>query len=316
MTLSAAAKLPAQPRKSGGLLNHLKKYKWLYLLFVPTFIYYIVFAYVPMYGLLIAFKNYSPNLGIWGSPWVGLKWFKEFVHSIYFTRLLGNTITINLYDLAVGFPLPILLAVMINEVRMNFLKRSVQTIVYLPHFISTVVVAGMMVAFLSPSTGIINTIIKAFGGQSIHFLAEPSWFQSIFVWSGVWQNAGWSSIIYIAALAGVDEALYEAAKVDGANDWQRLIYITLPCIVPTIVIMLILRIGSIFTVGYEKIILLYNPTTYVTADVISTYIYRRGILGADFSYSTAIGLFNSVINFLALFFFNKLSRRLSDISLW
>lgn len=292
------------------------KSRYLYILLMPVVVYYIVFAYVPMYGLLIAFKNYNPYQGIWGSPWIGLQHIKDFLQSVYFWRLIRNTISINLYDLLVGFPAPIILALMINEVYNNTFKRVVQTIVYLPHFISTVVVAGMLVSFLSPSTGIVNSFIKALGGKPIHFLAEPAWFQSIYVWSGVWQHAGWGSIIYLAALTSIDQQLYEAATIDGASKWQRLIYITIPGIMPTIVIMLILRIGSIFSVGFEKIILLYNPSTYSTADVISTYIYRRGILNADFSYSTAIGLFNSLINFTMLVLFNRISRSISEISLW
>lgn len=307
---------PVQRNKFSIFIRDMNRSKYLYILLVPTIIYFIIFAYVPLYGLLIAFKSYNPYQGIWGSPWVGLQYIEDFLKSIFFWRLVGNTITINLYDLAVGFPLPIILALMINEVKNNFYKRSVQTLVYLPHFISVVVVAGMLVSFLSPSTGMINAIIKALGGQPIHFLAEPGWFKSVYVWSGVWQGAGWGSIIYLASLAGIDQELYEAATVDGANNWHKLRYVTIPGIIPTIIIMLILRVGSLFSVGFEKIILLYNPLTYKTADVISTYIYRRGIIGADFSYSTAIGLFNSIINFAMLVVFNKFSRRISETSLW
>lgn len=297
-------------------VKDIMKSKYLYILFLPTILYFFIFAYMPLYGLIIAFKSYNPYQGILKSPWVGMQYFKDFLNSIYFWRLITNTITINLYDLAVGFPAPIILALMINEVKNNVYKRTVQTIIYLPHFISVVVLAGMMVSFLSPSSGIINMFIKALGGNPVHFLAEPGWFKSVYVWSGVWQGAGWGSIIYLASLAGIDIELYEAATVDGANGWHKLKYITIPGIIPTIIIMLILRIGSLFSIGFEKIILLYNPLTYKTADVISTYVYRRGILGADFSYSTAIGLFNAVINFIMLVLFNKFSRKISETSLW
>ncbi len=269
-----------------------------------------------MYGLIIAFKDFSPAKGIWGSEWVGLEHFKTFMSSIYFWRLLWNTIGINIYELVVGFPAPIILALIINEVRKEKFKKVVQTVVYLPNFISTVVVAGMIIAFLSPSSGVVNHFIKILGGEPIHFLAEPAWFKTIYVWTGVWQFCGWGSIIYLAALAGIDVQLYEAATVDGASSWQKLIHITLPGIIPTIIILLILRMGSIFSVGYEKIILLYNPQTYETADVISTYVYRRGILQADFSYSSAISLFNNVINFIMLVVVNKLSSKVSETSLW
>lgn len=294
----------------------LYKSRYLYIMIAPVVAYYLIFHYGPMYGAQIAFRNFNPFQGIWNSPWVGFHYFEQFFDSVYFWRLIKNTLFINIYDLIVGFPAPIILALMLNEVNNNMFKRTVQTIVYLPHFISTVVVVGMLVAFLSPSTGIVNTFIKALGGQPIHFLAEPGWFRSIYVWSGVWQGAGWGSIIYLAALTGIDPALYEAAIVDGASRWQRLVHITIPSIVPTIIIMLILRMGSMFNVGFEKIMLMYNPITYETADVISTYVYRRGILGAEYSFSTAVGLFNSVINFIMLVTFNAISRRVSETSLW
>ena len=294
----------------------MRKSKYLYFMFLPVLIYYIVFCYSPMYGLIIAFKNFSPYKGMWKSPWVGLDHFKDFINSVYFGRLVRNTITINLYDLLVGFPIPIILALFINEVKNEKFKRSVQTVVYLPHFISTVIICGMLVAFLSPSSGMINNFRQFLGREPVHYLAEPQWFKTIYVWSGIWQHAGWGSIIYLAALSGIDLELYEAATVDGASNWQKLLHITIPGILPTIIIMLILRIGSMFSIGFEKIMLLYNPTTYETADVISTYVYRIGILGGNFSYSTAIGLFNSIINFILLITFNKISKQLTEISLW
>ena len=297
-------------------MKRLYESKFLYLLILPVIVYYFIFYYIPMYGLIIAFKDFNAFKGIIGSPWAGFKHFKAFFESPFAYRLIRNTLAINIYDLVVGFPAPIILALLINEVKSNRFKRSVQTIVYMPHFISVVVICGMIISFLSPSTGIINHFIKTLGGEPIHFLAEPKWFRTIYVLSGVWQSAGWGSIIYLAALSGIDISLYEAATVDGANRWQKLIYVTLPGILPTIIIMLILRMGKMFTVGFEKIMLLYSPLTYDTADVISTYVYRKGILDANYSYTTAIGLFNSAINFVMLVLFNKFSRRISETSLW
>lgn len=297
-------------------LNGMYRSRYLYLLILPAILYFFIFHYVPMYGLLIAFKDFNAFKGIWNSPWVGLKHFKTFFESQFAYRLIRNTLLINLYDLAVGFPIPIILALFINELYNEKFKKTVQTTVYMPYFISTVVISGMLVSFLSPSSGMINQIRQMFGGEPIHFLAEPSWFRSVYVWSGVWQGAGWGSIIYLAALAGIDMELYEAATVDGANKWHKMIYITIPGILPTIIIMLILRVGSMLNVGFEKIMLLYNPLTYETADVISTYVYRKGILDANYSYTAAIGLFNSIINFILLISINKLSRRVSETSLW
>lgn len=297
-------------------LRNVYRCRYLYLMIAPVFAYYLIFHYGPMYGTQIAFRNFNPFEGIWNSPWVGFKYFKQFFQSHYFGRLIRNTLLINIYDLAVGFPAPIILALMINEVRNKYFRRTVQTIVYLPHFISTVVVVGMINSFLSPRNGIINIILGFFGIEPIHFLQEPGWFRTIYVWSGVWQGAGWGAIVYLAALTSIDPQLYEAAIVDGASRWKRLIHITIPGIVPTIIIMLILRMGSMLSVGYEKIILMYNPMTYETADVISTYVYRRGIQGAEYSFSTAVGLFNSVINFAMLVTFNAISRKVSEISLW
>lgn len=290
--------------------------RYLYILFIPVLIYYLLFRYWPIYGLVIAFKKFNPYQGMFGSPWIGFQNFTRFFDSVYFGRLIKNTVGINLYNLAVGFPAPIILALMLNEVRKNSVKRAMQTIVYLPHFLSIVVVAGMIIQFLSPSSGIINTAIKALGLRPVHFLADPAWFKTVYVLSGVWQEAGWGSIIYLAALAGIDIQLYEAATVDGATSMQKLRHVTLPGIVPTIIVMLILRMGSMFSVGFEKIILLYNSVTYVTADVISTYVYRTGILKSDFSFSTAVDLFNSIINFILLISFNKISKKATETSLW
>ena len=272
--------------------------------------------YAPMYGAQIAFRDFSPVLGITGSKWVGFKYFIQFFKSEYFGRLIKNTLGISLYSIIVSFPIPIILALLINEVRGKFFKRSVQTVVYLPHFISAVVVVSILSALLSPSSGLINQLITAFGGTPIHFMAEPKYFKTIYVLSDIWQSAGYGSIVYMAALTGIDPSLYEAATVDGASKWDKLIHITLPGLLPTIIIMLILRMGSIFSVGYEKIMLMYNPATYETADVISTYVYRRAFESGDYSFSAAVGLFNSVINFTIIVLFNKFSKKISEVSLW
>lgn len=312
------AKTPIARKKTilAEIGSNLYRSRYLYMLIAPIAFYYFIFHYIPMYGLVIAFKDFNPYQGILQSPWVGFSHFVNFFHSPFAYRLIRNTVAINVYDLIAGFPIPIILALMINEVKGNWFKRGVQTIVYMPHFISIVVISGMLVSFLSPSSGFINKFISILGGQPIHFLAEPGWFRSVYVWSGVWQGAGWGSIIYLAALSGIDVELYEAATVDGASKWQKMKYITFPGILPTVIIMLILRMGSMFSVGFEKIMLLYSPMTYETADVISTYVYRQGILNADYSYTSAIGLFNSVINFILLVAVNKLSRRISETSLW
>lgn len=290
--------------------------KYLYLMLLPALVWYIVFMYAPMYGAQIAFRDFKPFLGITKSPWVGWRYFIQFFQSEYFGRLIKNTLGISLYSILVSFPLPIILALILNEVRNKKFQKGVQTIVYLPHFISMVVMVSIINSFLSPSSGMLNGIIEFFGGDPIHFMAEPQYFKTIYVLSDVWQNAGYNSIVYLAALTSIDPALYEAATVDGASKWDKLIHITLPGIMPTIMIMLILRMGSMFSVGYEKIMLMYNEATYETADVISTYVYRRAFKSGDYSFSTAIGLFNSVINFVIIMVFNKISKKISEVSLW
>jgi putative aldouronate transport system permease protein len=296
--------------------NKIWRSRYLYLMILPVTIYFVIFHYTPMYGAQIAFKDFNPFDGIVNSPWVGFKYFKQFFESVYFTRLIRNTLIINIYSILIGFPAPIILALMINEVVSTKFKRVIQTIVYLPHFISIIVVSGMIMSFLSTRSGIINMIIRFFDGESIQFMATPSWFPTIYVFSGVWQEAGWGSIIYLAAITSIDTELYEAAIIDGSSKWKQLIHITLPSLIPTIIIMLILRMGGLFTVGFEKIMLLYNPLTYDTADVISTYVYRRGVLGMEYSFSTAVGLFNSVINLLMLALFNAFCKKVSETSLW
>ncbi|MEQ2389221.1 ABC transporter permease subunit [Waltera intestinalis] len=293
----------------------IKKCKYLYIMMLLPIIYYILFHYLPLYGVLIAFKDYKIAKGVWGSPWVGFKWFEKFLADPYFWKLVKNTLLLNIYGLLWGFPVPILLALMLNEVTNAKFKRAIQTVSYLPHFISTVVVCGMVMNFLSLD-GIINQIIAAFGFDKIQFMVLPEWFRTIFTASGIWQTCGWTSIIYLSALTSVDQEILEAAMIDGANRFQRIESVTLPSIAPTISIMLIMQIGRLMSLGYEKIILLYNGSTYETADVISTYVYRRGILSADFSYSTAVGLFQSVIGVILLVASNQISKKLSDSSLW
>ncbi|TMV44210.1 sugar ABC transporter permease [Paenibacillus mesophilus] len=302
------------PRGSGW--KSVRKNWELYLFVLPTVAYFIVFHYFPMYGLQIAFRDYTPSLGIWNSPWVGLEHLERFFQSYYFWTLIKNTIGISLYELVVGFPVPIVLALALNELRGGAFKKWVQTVTYAPHFISVVVMAGMIIAFASPGSGLINLAIKAMGGEPIPFLTEPGWFKTVFVLSGVWQNMGWGTIIYLAALAGVDPQQHEAAMIDGASRFQRVWHINLPSIVPTMVILLILNVGSFMSVGFEKVFLLQNPLNLESSDVISTYVYRSGLVQGQFSFSAAIGLFNSVINFVLLLAVNRIAKRLSETSLW
>lgn len=288
----------------------------LYLLLIPVVLYFALFHYWPMYGVQIAFKDFIAVKGIDGSAWVGLKHFTRFFHSFYFGRLIRNTLGVSLYQLVVGFPVPILLALLLNEVRQNRLRKFVQTVTYAPHFLSSIVLVGMMLAFLSPKNGILNQLIVLFGGEPISFLTDPLWFKTLYVLSDIWQNAGWASIIYIAALAGIDPQLYEAAKIDGAGKWQIMKSISLRGILATIVIMFILQAGQVMSVGFEKVFLMQNNLNLESSEVISTYVYKNGLVGAQYSYATAIGLFNSLINFTMLLVFNGLSKKIGETSLW
>lgn len=296
-------------------LRDLKINKYVYLMLVPVVVYYFIFYYVPIYGVQIAFKDFSPGIGLWDSPWVGFQHFESFFNSYYFGRLLRNTLLLSFYDLIFSFPAAIVLALLLNELRSSLIKRAVQTITYMPHFISIVVISGMMVDFLARD-GLINNLLAMFGFEPIAFLRESGWFRTLYVSSNIWQSVGWGSIIYLSAMSSIDPSLYEAAKVDGANRWRQTFSITLPGIMPTVIILLILQIGHFMTVGTDKILLLYNSTTYETADVIGTFVYRKGILESDFSYSAAVGLFNSLINFTLLVLANGISRRVSDTRLW
>jgi putative aldouronate transport system permease protein len=289
--------------------------KYIYLMLLPTIAYYIIFRYIPMYGVVIAFKDFKAGLGILRSPWVGLKYFRQFFNSYYVWRLIRNTLLLNVYELIFSFPAPIILALLLNELRSNKYKRFVQTVSYLPHFISMVVVVGLIKTFFSQN-GLVNTLISNIGLKSPNFLIDPKWFRTLYIGSGIWQGVGWGSIIYLAAISGIDPMLYEAAIIDGAGRFRKITAITIPSIMPTIVILLIFRIGGMMSVGFEKVFLIYNPSIYETADVISTFVYRSGLLQVQYSYSSAIGLFNNIINFLLLVTANYMSRTVSETSLW
>lgn len=282
---------------------------------LPVLAFYILFCYKPMYGAIIAFKDFMPMKGIAASPWVGFQHFKDFFGQYYFLRILRNTVTISLASIIFGFPAPIILALLINELKSKIYMRFVQTVSYLPHFISIVVICGLILDF-TRDTGAISYFLSLFGVDKVSMLSKPELFVPIYVTSGIWQEVGWGSIIYLAALTSIDQEKYEAAKIDGANKWKQVLHITIPGIMPTIVIMLILRLGSIMNVGFEKIILLYNPGIYETADVISSFVYRKGLMDFNWSFSSAVGLFNSVINFTFLLVANWLSRKVNETSLW
>lgn len=295
--------------------------KNLYLMLIPFLAYYIIFCYMPMYGLLMAFKDYSPFKGVFGSPWApmhGFYHFYSFFTGPYLWRLVGNTLAINIWSLVFGFPAPIIFALLLNEARQKLFATTIQTISYLPNFVSVVVIAGMVVNFLSPSSGIINVFYKWISGSDtgIYFLAKPEYFRTIYVTMGIWQGFGFGSIIYTSALAGIDMELYEAARIDGAGRWRQLISITIPGIMPTIAIMLIMRLGNLLSLGYETIILLYQPVTYVKADVISTYVYRVGLIDGNYSMSTAVGLCNGVIALILVYTANTISRKIGEVGLW
>lgn len=302
-------------RKIPLIRNIIRNYD-LYLLSLPVLAYYTIFRYVPMYGVQLAFKDFRAVDGIWGSPWIGFEQFLRFFKSANFWTLIRNTLSISIYSLTVGFPLPVLLALMLNEVGHRRFKKTVQMVTYAPHFISTVVIVGMMNIFLTPGTGIVNKFFDVLGLEYIPFLSKPEWFQTLYVFSGVWQNCGWNSIIYMSVLSSVDVQLYEAARVDGATKLQKMIHIDFPSIVPTMVILFILNMGGLMNVGFEKVFLMQNPLNMRTGDVISTYVYRVGLIDGDFSFSTAVGLFNSVINFILLVSVNNISKKLGNNSLW
>ncbi|QHQ35413.1 ABC transporter permease [Algicella marina] len=296
--------------------DHLKREWQLYLMLIPTILWLAIFLYKPMYGLQIAFKDYSIFRGVAGSPWIGFEHFQTLFGNDQFLRALRNTIIISFYGLIFGFPMPILLALMFNEILRQTFKKTAQTIVYLPHFVSSVIIAGIVITAFSPSAGIVNTMLGWLGIEPIYFLTKPEWFRPIFVGTGIWQEAGFQSIVYLAAIAGVSPTLYESAVVDGASRWQMMWKITLPSILPTIIIMLIIRIGNMLEVSFEMIILLYQPATYETADVVNTFIYRQGIQGGQYDLAAAAGLFNAVVAFVLVMTANTISKRYSRTSLW
>ncbi|MNI00958.1 putative multiple-sugar transport system permease YteP [compost metagenome] len=305
-------------QKSSYFWLMLKKHKVLYLLMLPGILYYLVFKYLPMYGIIIAFQDYSVGRGILDSKFVG---FKHFIEFFYVTpdswKLIRNTVMLNIYDLCFHFPAPIVLAILFHEIKNKVFKRFVQSVSYMPHFLSTVVIAGIMVTFLSPTTGVINHfLVKLFGIEPILFIGLPEWFRTIYVSSEIWQRVGWGTILYLAAIAGIDPTLYEAAKMDGANRFQQIRHITFVGMMPVMIILFVLTLGNFMESGFQKILLLYNSMNYETSDVINTFVYRRGILDADFSFATAVGLFQSAIGLILVITANRIVRKYSETSLW
>jgi len=296
-------------------LKDCKKQKYLILLCIPAFLVVLIFNYFPIYGILIAFKEYNPAEGIMGSKWVGLKYFEFFIKDPYSLIIVKNTLLLGLYSLLWSFPAPIILALLLNEIKNKYFKKIVQTISYFPNFISAVIIVGLLKQ-LAGDDGLFNIIRSFFGAPPVLFFAEKGWFRTLYIGSGIWQGLGWGSIIYLAALSGVDTELYEAAEIDGANRWHKAIHITIPAMLPTITILLILSTASIISIGFEKVMLMYNPSIYEVSDVISTYVYREGIEGARFSYTTAVGLIQSVVAFILIYFSNLVSRKVSETSLW
>lgn len=293
------------------------KNNWqLYLMFLPTFVFYLIFEYIPMYGIQVAFKDFKAVDGIWGSAWVGLKHFKTFLESYYSGRLIINTILLNIYGLLWGFPIPIILAIMLNQIRNAKSKRFIQTTIYLPHFISTVVMAGMLYIFLSPSSGIFNYIRTAMGFSAIDFMAKKEAFRTIYIASGIWQGAGFSSILFIACLAGVDPTLYEAAEIDGANIWQKIRHIDIPTLIPTAVMVFILDCGKVLSSNATKTLLLQTPGNVPTSDVIGVYVYNVGLGSGQFSYTAAIGLFTNIINLILILTVNKISKKVAGMAMF
>lgn len=300
------------------LRSDFKLNKGIYLLAIPMIIYYLLFHYYPMYGSIVAFKDFVATKGIWGSPWTsmyGFKHFMNFFNSYYFWQLMRNTVVISLMEIIFSFPAPIFFALILNELRNKHFKTAIQSMSYMPHFISLVVICGLVKEFTT-STGLITNLVALLGVEKSNLLMRPELFRWIYTGSEIWQSIGWGSIIYTAALTSIDPELYESARIDGASRWKQTWHITLPCISPTMIIMLILKLGKVFSLGFEKIILLYNPLTYETADVISSFVYRRGLLESDISGAAAIGLFNSLLNFIILILANKLSRKVTETSLW
>lgn len=304
-----------QVKSKNSFRYSFKRNREIYLMLIPIILYYVIFKYAPMFGNIMAFQDFRVTRGFFESDWVGFKHFKAFFEDVYFWRILKNTLIISVSTLMFNFPLAVTFALLLNEVKNLKFKKLVQTVTYMPHFISMVVICSMITSYVTP-TGLINSIITALGFDKVPFLTDPKYFVGVFVVSHIWQNLGWSSIIYISALSGIDTELYEAAAVDGAGRWKQTVHITIPGILPTMSIMLIMSVGSMMSVGYEKILLLYSPAIYETADVISTYVYRQGILGGSYSYSAAVGMFNSIVNFSLLTFANWFSKKVQGSGLF
>lgn len=311
----AGVRLSKNPTWVNKLTKSVKRYYWLYIFLIPTLLYYLIWHYIPMGGIVVAFQRYTGAKSIIDSDWVGLKWFENFFSSHFASRTIINTMALSLLSLAT-FPIPIVLALILNEIRSERYKRFAQTIMYAPHFISMVVLVSMLNIFFDPNFGFINTIIELCGGEARNFMGESESFRSLYVWSGVWQSTGWNCIIYVSALSGVDTSMHEAATLDGASRLQRILHVNLPTIAPTIIIMLIMRVGNIMSVGADKVLLMMNDLNTSTSEIIGTYVYSRGLLGGDFSYATAVGLFTNVINLVMLLTVNKISSKVSETSLF
>lgn len=309
-------KEPKQPKEKGSTLLKMKRSWQLWVLASMAFVVVFVFAYIPMYGVVIAFQRFRQVDGFFGSEWVGLLHFRTFINGPHFWRLVRNTVAINVYQLIAAFPMPILLALAFNELKDGKIKKISQTITYAPHFISVVVFSGMIIAFMSPSTGIINNIINFFGFDSIRFLERPELFRHVYVWTGIWQGVGWGTVIYLAALSGVDPTLHEAAIMDGATRLQRNWHINIPSILPTIIILLIMQIGTLMSVGFERMFLLHNAMNALTSETIPIYVFQVGLMGGAFSFGAAIGLFNSAINAILLITVNKVTKKITEVGLW
>ena len=311
---TAALAVQGSPKKSLGTI--LRKDWDLYLMLIPGVVWFILFAYVPMGGLAIAFQDYNLWKGISGSTWVGLQNFIDFVSDDVFIRVVKNTLMLSLYNIVFCFPAPIILAILLTEMKNRFLSRLTQTVTFIPYFISLVVVCGMVISFLSPSTGLINIILRTLGLPDHYFMVDPKSFRPVYTIMMMWRQTGYNAIVYIAALMGIDRQLYEAAKVDGATKWQQIIHVTLPCLLPTIITMFILQIGQLVKVSYEAVLLLYQPATYETADVIGTYVFRTGLMEQNFGLATAAGLFESLIALILVVISNRISKKFSETSLW
>lgn len=315
--MKGITKATTVPKTLSPKKQNLFKKQWqLWAMAILPLTYFLVFHYIPMKGILVAFKDYSLRAGIAGSPWVGFKYFEQFFSSPDFTMLLGNTLILSFYNLIVNFICPIILAFMLNEVRQKYFKKSIQMVTFFPHLLSSVILISVLEQFLNYNGGFVNNILNVFGVDSILFFGIPEYFRHLFVFSGVWQNAGYSAIIYIATLSGIDPTMGEASVIDGANRLQRIWYIDLPTIIPTLTVMLLIALGHVMNLGYEKIFLLQNNLNYSVSEVISTYVYRYGVVNFQFSYATAVGLFNSVTNLILIIFANKVAKKLTSSGLW